>query len=276
LEVGFGDRIARLWKAVLLVAVGAAGGGAALAVALVPDSRGVIHACYQVSAAGSTVPNPVAGNVRIIDPSAGQTCSGSTPAGGPAREATLDWNATGPQGPPGTPGIPGAPGTPGVQGSTGKTITIANGHTLTIGGQVITVAGGNGLTIASPPVSERGSGIGHVSISGASPFGFDVFAVSLAEASGGGGAGKVGFHDISITKEVDKASPKLYQACASGKHLKKVTIELQKSGKTYLTYDLTDVLVTSVQVAGAGSGGSVPLEHITLNFGKFKQSSKQK
>jgi hypothetical protein len=42
----------------LLLAVGAARGGAALAVASVPDSNGVIHACYAVQTingvAGST------------------------------------------------------------------------------------------------------------------------------------------------------------------------------------------------------------------------------
>ena len=37
---------------------------------------------------------------------------------------------------------------------------------------------------------------------------------------GGGGAGKVSVHDISITKHVDKSSPALMLACCNGKHIK--------------------------------------------------------
>ena len=48
--------IGRVTKGALLLAVGAAGGGAAIAVAGVPDSTGGVHACYPVTSAGSTVP----------------------------------------------------------------------------------------------------------------------------------------------------------------------------------------------------------------------------
>jgi type VI secretion system secreted protein Hcp len=253
---------------VALVAVGAAGGGAALAVASVPDGgTGEIHACYELGK-GSTLPATSAGNVRIIDPSAGQTCSTAPPpAGGPASEGTVDWNVRGPQGPPGTPGAPGAPG---------KSVTIASGHTFTIsGGQVITVGGGNGITLAPPRVNERGPGIGQMSIGGSSPLSFDVFAVSFAAGtsaggSSGKGAGRASLGEISITKVLDKASTKLFQACASGKHYPKATITLRKAGKPYLSYQLTDVLITSYQLGGAGSGGSAPLESISISFGKIK------
>ena len=119
----------------------------------------------------------------------------------------------------------------------------------------------------------------HASFTGNTSLDFDVRAVSLAlpwrSRRQGGGAGKVGVHDISITKEVDKASPKLSLACADGTHFKKVTITLRKAGKTYLTYNLTDVLISSVQISGSGGGQDVPLESISLNFTKIALAVQQ-
>src|SRR5690348_10250219 len=43
-------------------------------------------------------------------------------------------------------------------------------------------------------------------------------------AGGGGGAGKASFHDIVFTHGVDKASPNLLRACATGQHIKEATI----------------------------------------------------
>ena len=262
----------RPWKAVLLLAAGAAGGGAAYAVASVPDGNGVIHGCVQLAGAAA-VPATAAGNLRIIDPAKNRADVQHRPSRGrPQSEAALNWNTAGPQGVPGTPGTPGPPGTP------GQSVTIAGGNTLTIsGGQVITVGGGAGLTIQSPRVSERGPAVAHVSITGdGASFDFDARAVTLATTQGGthatgggGGAGKVGVHDLSITKKVDKASPKLSLACAAGTHFKKVTITLRRAGKIYLTYNLTDVLISSVQVSGSGAGQDVPLESISLNFAKI-------
>ncbi len=268
-------------KGVLLLAVGAAGGGAAYAVASVPDGNGVIHACYLVAGPGATVPtSDHAGCVQLADHRSergpGRLADAPSPVPLP-NEATLNWNTAGPQGAPGTPGTPGtpprgAPAAPGPPGADGKTLTIAGGNTLTIsGGQVITVGGGNGLTVISPPVTERGPRSRprqhHRRLES---FDFDVRALSFATTQGGthatgggGGAGKVSVHDISITKEVDKASPKLSLACANGTHIKKATITLRKAGKVYLTYTLTDVLISSVQFSGSGGGEDVPMESIT-------------
>src|SRR5262249_3879504 len=48
---------------------------------------------------------------------------------------------------------------------------------------------------------------------------------------GGGGAGKATFQDLSIVHKIDKASPKLLEACATGQHLKEATITFRKAGK---------------------------------------------
>ena len=269
-----GARIGRPWKAALLLAAGAAGGGAAYAVASVPDGTGVIHACYQVASPGSTIPTSSgptaqAPNIRIIDPSAGQRCTTSFVPGATATfEAPLDWNATGQQGPQGIPGTPGAPG---------KSVTIGNGNTFTIsGGQVITVGGGNGVTIVSPTVSERGPALGHASFTGNPSFDFDVRAVRFAITQGssglgtGGGAGKVSVHELSITKVVDKSSPKLNKACATGGHFKTVKITLSKGGQPYLSYVLNNTLISGYQIGSFGAGGTAPTETVTLSFTKLQ------
>src|SRR5262249_13545832 len=50
-------------------------------------------------------------------------------------------------------------------------------------------------------------------------------------AGGGGGAGKATFQDLSFHHAIDKASPLLMKACATGLHLKEATITHRKAGK---------------------------------------------
>ncbi len=87
---------------------------------------------------------------------------------------------------------------------------------------------------------------------------------------GGGGAGKVAVHDISVTKHVDKASPYLMLFCCNGKHIKEGLITVRKAGEKpleYLKIKLTDILVSGVQESGHGS--DLLTENVTLNFAKF-------
>ena len=89
-------------------------------------------------------------------------------------------------------------------------------------------------------------------------------------ASGGGaGAGKATFQDLSIVHRIDKASPVLMQACATGAHLKEATITHRKAGKgqqEYLIVKMNDVLITSVTHGGAT--GEPASESVTLVFAK--------
>jgi type VI secretion system secreted protein Hcp len=87
---------------------------------------------------------------------------------------------------------------------------------------------------------------------------------------GGGGAGKVQVHDLSVTKFVDKSSASLMLSCASGKHIKDGLITVRKAGEKpleYLKIKLTDILISSVQ--HAGHGGDLISENVSLNFSKF-------
>lgn len=85
----------------------------------------------------------------------------------------------------------------------------------------------------------------------------------------GGGSGKAAFHDLSIIHAVDKASPSLMRACATGMHIKDAVITHRKAGKgqqEYLVVKLNDVIVTGVSHGGA-SGQSMA-ESVTLAFAK--------
>jgi type VI secretion system secreted protein Hcp len=87
---------------------------------------------------------------------------------------------------------------------------------------------------------------------------------------GGGGAGKVSVHDISVTKFLDESSTALMLACCSGKHIPSGLITVRKAGDKpleYLKIKLTDILISGVQEAG--HGGDQLSENVTLNFAKF-------
>lgn len=262
--MGIGKRFGRPGKAAALVAVGALGGGAALAIAAVPGSDGVIHACYEVQKDGTT-PVATTGNVRIIDPSAGQSCNTVVGAAGPTERA-INWNVTGPAGAPGATGAQGPPG--------------AAGQTLTISGQTFTLSNGKALTIGPSPVpplpaKPNGRPVATMTLgSGRSATSFGVLAWQLVGRGGAssGSAARVDVSSIQVMKKTDKASPSLLKACATGKHIPKATITVRKAGSKspYLTIKLTNVLVSSYQLDSSGGGDAKPNESLSLNFTKIE------
>ena len=104
---------------------------------------------------------------------------------------------------------------------------------------------------------------------------FDFGAVqhgSFHTGGAGGGSGKAEISDIRIQKEVDKSSPLLFKACASGKHIKEAVIYSQKAGDgstplTYYKIKLEDIIVSDIHNNGA-SGGDAIMESVTFNCAK--------
>ncbi len=87
--------------------------------------------------------------------------------------------------------------------------------------------------------------------------------------------GDVVMDDISISKELDKASPKIAEAICKGKVFPKVEIQLTASytdaGRvTYYAYELKNVLITSYNIGGSGQSEDVPMEDFSLNFEEIK------
>ena len=89
---------------------------------------------------------------------------------------------------------------------------------------------------------------------------------------GGGGAGKVDVQDLSLTKFVDKSSPRLIKMCCDGKHSKEALLIARKAGAEALEYfkiKMSGVLVTSVNTGGS-QGEDRLTENVSLNFAKVE------
>lgn len=87
-------------------------------------------------------------------------------------------------------------------------------------------------------------------------------------AGEGGGSGKANFNDISFTKWVDKASPKLMLALAKGTHITECKLTCRKAGEAqqkYIEITLKPCLITSLSTGGSG-GEDRLTENVTLNF----------
>ena len=93
-------------------------------------------------------------------------------------------------------------------------------------------------------------------------------------AGQGGTAGRVEIQPLTVTKKTDKSSPKLFQACCSGKHFPKAVLSILKAGGEspvdYLKFELEGVVVADMQQGGASNGmDDTPMDTITLGFSKI-------
>ena len=99
-------------------------------------------------------------------------------------------------------------------------------------------------------------------------------ASATASSVGGASSERVDVHDLSFVKQMDKASPKLYELCCSGKHLATATLELNRAGGDkvrYMQMTMEQVLISSVTPNGATDNeAGFPTETVTLDFGKVK------
>ena len=98
------------------------------------------------------------------------------------------------------------------------------------------------------------------------------------QSGGGGGSGKVAMADIHIVKKVDKASAKLLTSCCTGEHLKTATLVCRKAGKDqqeFLTIVLSPILISSFQNAGSAGSDVIPMDQISINYGKIEFKYKE-
>jgi type VI secretion system secreted protein Hcp len=100
---------------------------------------------------------------------------------------------------------------------------------------------------------------------------------ATGSSGSGGGAGRVEMSDLTVVARVSKASPQLLLACASGKHFKSAVLTGRKAGKgqaEFLTFSLSDILISSYQTGGSGSV-EPPLDSVSLNFAKVQIEYKE-
>lgn len=95
---------------------------------------------------------------------------------------------------------------------------------------------------------------------------------------GGSGAGKVHMQDFHFTMQVNKSTPKLMLACASGQHIPKALLTCRKAGtdqQEFLVIHFSDLLVSSYQTGGSANGDVVPVDQISLNYSKIEWEYKE-
>ncbi len=91
---------------------------------------------------------------------------------------------------------------------------------------------------------------------------------------GGGGSGKVSMQDFSFAMNMNKSSPHLMEACATGKHIKKAVLTCRKAGGTqmeYLKITFDDLLISSYQTGSSGGDAGLPIDQCSFNFSKITQ-----
>jgi type VI protein secretion system component Hcp len=305
-----------------VLAVGLLAGGAGFAVASVPDGSGTFHACLLMQTTEGdtgTVTEPVingteeypgdsdssygAGNLTMIDPSAGQTCDDVAAENDVSSngfiEQPVSWSQVGPAGPQGATGAQGIQGPTGPTGSTGPTgPTGATGATGPAGAQGSAGAKGDkgdkgdtgdkgapGKSVTVSPSSSQtdvaavalsnplqGAIIGETTDSSSTKLAFDALSVdyqasspnNISTATQGAGSGKVTAQTITITKVLDSLTPTLLGAAASRQEFKQALIVIPTKGANS---DDLRLELTDVVITNdhiSTSVGAKPTEQLTL------------
>lgn len=91
-----------------------------------------------------------------------------------------------------------------------------------------------------------------------------VTAATPRDAASGMATGRRMHKPFTITKEIDVASPKLVQACASGQHMQEVDVDLGTA-----RYKLEDVVISS---DNKSSSGGRPIETLTFTYQKIEMT----
>lgn len=106
-------------------------------------------------------------------------------------------------------------------------------------------------------------------------FSFDVEnPTTIGSATGGAGAGKIKFNAFQVTRNIDRATPKVFQNLCSGAHYKTVTISLRKAGASqsveYMRMEFNTVFGTKLAIVLSGSDEDYPKETITFVYGSLQ------
>jgi hypothetical protein len=79
---------------------------------------------------------------------------------------------------------------------------------------------------------------------------------------------RIAGNTLNVTKRLDKASPHLYLACATGSHIQKLTMNLFTLSPKYEKYEFTDLIVASV-----AQTASPAAEVVVFNFSGFQKTA---
>jgi len=100
--------------------------------------------------------------------------------------------------------------------------------------------------------------------------------VNIGSITGGGGAGKATFKELTMTKKTDTASCAMFSKLCEGNHFDDMIIELRRSGgapgvsgKTFLKWEFKLVMVQDISWAGS-DGDDICEETVVLQYGAMK------
>ena len=238
------------------------GAGGAIAIGAIPSADGTIRTCYQ-RGNGDNIQD----RFRVIDEN--EQCIQDTEQG--INETELAWNQRGPKGDPGAAGAPGAKGDPGTPGPAGPT-----------GPQGPPGAGGDGpkgvggVTGPDTDIFMKITGIDGESTDAKHQGEIELESFSWGvtnrgnAASKGGGAGKAAFQSFRFVKRYDSASPKLFQAAATGEHIKKAILTFVRpgDGSVRLRYTFNNLQVDDY--VHGGQTGAELIDQASFDFSKVE------
>jgi type VI secretion system secreted protein Hcp len=156
------------------------------------------------------------------------------------------------------------------------------------GALALVLAASSAVAVATSvsPRSLSGAGVTSMTISGiagegaaGAPSGsIDVLSwswgMSQRTAVAGAGSGKVNVQDLSIVKSIDKASPKLFQACITGATLQTLVLNVSPPGSSGTPGDTFTITLSGVHVMSdtkvGGPGDENPSESISMNYTKIQ------
>lgn len=97
---------------------------------------------------------------------------------------------------------------------------------------------------------------------------------TIGSASGGAGAGKIKFNEFSIVKNMDTASPLIFQKICEGSRLPNgfFTLTDRSTGLAFYKIHFEEVFISSVQPASS-PGGNSALESVSFAFANVSISA---
>ncbi|MGQ5523278.1 Hcp family type VI secretion system effector [Chitinimonas sp. PSY-7] len=91
---------------------------------------------------------------------------------------------------------------------------------------------------------------------------------ATASSSGGHTAERCEHGDMQFVKQIDKASPKMWEACSAGQTFDEVTVDFMRADGNdrvkYLEVKMKHVLISTV--APNSGGGGIPSESFSLRY----------
>lgn len=115
-------------------------------------------------------------------------------------------------------------------------------------------------------------------------FGASQATSATASSAGGASAERVNLSEFQVQKLVDKASPKLFEACCKGQHIKEVVLHVNRAGGDkvrYMEIKLEEVIVSSTDMQGSSASSSyerndredsldLPYDSVKFNYARIK------